>query len=195
MVPAFLYRLSFQQSRVQKLLFFWKWDYLICSDESSLIAVLGTWQSLYLIRLWKLTMCQKYNSCEPYVIFHLTKHIFLGFWTHAKSNKPGIQNKSQISLAVLSSLSLRFLKSDDLHDNADKMGDYYTSYALEVTNNQTTLVDNLIKKMKRPDFPICRFRSDSIDEVCLRSRCSVRGFLVKLDNVQLSNACKSFLVT
>ena len=64
-------------------------------------------------------------------------------------------------------LSLRFLKSDDLHDNADKMGDYYTSYALEVTNNQTTLVDNLIKKMKRPDFPVCRFRSESTDEVCL----------------------------
>lgn len=88
-----------------------------------------------------------------------------------------------------------FLKSDDLHDNADKMGDYYTSYALEVTNNQTTLVDNLIKKMKRPDFPVCRFRSESTDEVCLRSRCSVREFLVKLDNVQLFNACKSFLVT
>ena len=32
-----------------------------------------------------------------------------------------------------------------------------TSNALEVTDNQTTLVNNLISDMKRPEFPICRF--------------------------------------
>ena len=74
------------------------------------------------------------------------------------------------------------------------MGAFYASSALEVTSNQTLLVNNLIQKMKRPDFPICRFRSGILGPH-LRSKSLVQGFRVKLDNVQLLNACKSFLVT
>ena len=81
MVLVCPYQPSFQQLRVLKLPLFWK---------SVVVTVLGTFHSLYFIRLWELTMCQKYNSCEPYDIFHLTKHIFLSFWTHEKSNKSGI---------------------------------------------------------------------------------------------------------
>ena len=51
--------------------------------------------------------------------------------------------------------------SDDMHNNNGIMLGFYSSNTLQDTDNQTTLVNDLIADMKRPDFPICRFSQGS----------------------------------
>ena len=69
------------------------------AERGSLL--LGTLLSLYFIGLWEFTMCQKYNSCEPYDIFYFTEHIFLGFRTYEEPNKPGIYIDTLLMFQIL----------------------------------------------------------------------------------------------